>query len=115
MLERKIIIGLITSTEYLKRIRPVWESLLIESSTARILAGWCITHFDKYHKAPNKELETIFFQKADNLDKETAEEIEEDILPDLSDEYLIDNIDLDFLIPETLSYLKSQQHILCIE
>jgi len=110
MIERKIIIGLITSTDYLKKIRPIWDSMLIESSTARMLAGWAISHFDKYGKAANKEMETIFFQKAkEGLDKDIAEEIEEDILPDLSDEFVNEDFDLDYLVSETYGYLKSRQ------
>ena len=111
MIERKIIIGLIISTEYLTSVRTIWDSLLIESSTARILAKWCIDHFDKYKKAPGKDIETIFFQQVDlgNIDKEIAEEIELEILPELSDEYTAEGINLDYLIPETLDYLKSRQ------
>lgn len=113
MIERKIIIGLITSTDYLKKIRSVWDGMLLESSTARIIAGWCIDHFDKYQKAPNKELETIFFQRAEEgLDKEIAEEIEENILPSLSEEFVDNDFDLDFLVKESISYLKSRQLLL---
>ena len=111
-MERKIIIGLITSTEYLKQIRPIWDSMLIGSSSARLISNWCVSHFDKYEKAPGKEIETIFFQKVkEGLDKDVAEDIEEDILPSLSDESVDDDLDLDYLIPETLIYLKTQQHL----
>jgi len=110
MIERKIVIGLITSTEYLKRIRPLWDTLLLESSTAKMLANWAIAHYDKYKKAANKEMELIFFQKVrEGLDKEIAEEIEEDILPDLSEEYSTEDFDLEYLIAESLTYLKSRQ------
>jgi hypothetical protein len=109
MLERKITIGLITSTEYLKKIRSYWNPTLLESNTARLITGWCISHYDKYQKAPGKELETIFFQKAARLDKEVAEEIEQDILPDLSDEFTQNDIDLDYLFTETIEYLKTRQ------
>ncbi len=111
MIERKIIIGLIASTEYFKKIRPVWDSMLLQSSTARMVANWCVEYFDKYNKAPNKEIETIFFNKIEEgLDKEIAEEIEEDILPDLSDELVEDGLDLDYLIDSTFSYLKIRQY-----
>lgn len=110
MIERRIVIGLITSTDYLKKIRPVWDSMLIESSTGRMLANWAIEFFDKYGKAADQEMETIFFKKVkEGLDKEIAEEIEEDILPDLSEEYVESDIDLEVLIPETLLYLQEQQ------
>ena len=109
MIERKIIIGLIVSTEYLKRIRPIWDVMLLESSTAKLLANWAIEYYDKYKVASNKNFETIFYQKLDEgLDKDIAEEIEEDILPDLSEESQSD-FNFDYLIDETTIYLKSRQ------
>lgn len=112
MIERKIVIGLITSTEYLQKIRPIWDPMLIESSTARMLAGWAVSHFDKYNKAAGKEIESIFFKKVnEGLDKEIAEEIEEDILPDLSEESINEDFDLDYLVTETFQYFKSRQLI----
>ena len=110
MIERRIIIGLITSTKYLKKRRPAWDSMLLESSTARLLANWVIEYFDKYQKAPGKDIETIFFKKLnEGLDKETAEEIEEDILPELSDEYENTEFDLEYLVAETLNHFKTQK------
>jgi hypothetical protein len=111
MLERKIVIGLIISTPYLKKIRPLWNSALLESNTARVLSGWAVKHFDKYQKAPGKEIETIFFKRADKLDKELAEEIEQDILPDLSDEFVEEGVDVDYLFTETIEYLNTRLYI----
>ena len=113
MIERRINIGLIVSTPYIKKIRPVWDSLLLESSTARMIANWCITFYDKYQKAPGKEIENIFFEQVKgNLDKDIAEEIEEDILPELSEEFLTKGLDVEYLLKESLSYLKSRQLLL---
>src|SRR4030042_4183377 len=89
MIERKIIIGLITSTEYLKLIQKIWNIELLESPTAKRLAIWCWEYFDKYQKAPKKDIEMIFFSKlkSGKLPKDIADEIQEDILPGLSQEY----------------------------
>jgi len=62
-IERKIIIGLITSTEFSKQIQPIWNIRFIESQTAKIMSGWCLEYFDKYKKAPFKDIEGIFMQK----------------------------------------------------
>ena len=35
MIERKIIIGLITSSEYLQKIEPVWDASLLSSAAAQ--------------------------------------------------------------------------------
>jgi len=88
--------------------------MLLESFTARLLADWAFSHFKKYGKAPNKEIEAIFFKKAREgfsmvFTKEIAEEIEEDILPDLSDESVHTEFDLEYMVSETLVYLRSRQ------
>jgi DNA replication protein DnaC len=86
--ERKIIISLITNTEFTKQIRSCWNLNFIESATARKLAMWCIEFFDKYQKAPQKEIEDIYQQKLQTgkLSKEEGSDIEE-ILSGLSEQY----------------------------
>jgi RecA-family ATPase len=110
MIERKIIIGLITSTEFCKRIRDIWNQQLIESVTAKRLAQWIWEYFDKYNKAPGKDLEIIFYTKLKEtkVPKDIAEEIEQEILPGLSEEYTKEGVDLDPLIEESEKYLNSQ-------
>ncbi len=110
MIERKIITGLITSSEYCSKIKEIWNPLLIESSTAKQLSNWCWEYYDKYKKAPGKEIETIYYSKLkDNkLQKDIAEEIGEDILPGLSEEYTNEEFNLQYLIEETEKYFNSQ-------
>jgi len=116
MIERKILIGLITSTEFLKEIRPHFDPQFIESSTARLLSTWTIDYFDEYKKCPNTDIEDIFYKKLnEGLDKESAEEIENDILPDLSDEYTDEPQDIKFLIDETFTYFQKRKLLLIAE
>lgn len=112
MIERKIIIGLITSTEYLKKIKPVWDSKLMESSTAEMLAKWVFKYYSKYHKAPNTDIENIFYKKVkEGLDTEIAEDIENDILPTLSEEYTDGKIDIQTLYDDTIIHLNTQKYL----
>ncbi len=112
MIERKIIISLITSTEYLKRIRPVWDSKLMESSTGRMLANWVLKYYAKYKKAPNTDIENIFYKKVkEGLDEEIAEEIEQEILPTLSEEYTKGSIDIQTLYDDTIVHLNTQKYL----
>jgi hypothetical protein len=41
MIERKILIGLITQTEFLRQIESEWDFDYIESTTAKQLSMWC--------------------------------------------------------------------------
>jgi hypothetical protein len=86
-IERRIIIGMAISTEFLQQLQPVFEVILLESSTAKHIAGWVWEYFTKFNKAPKKDLEGIFLEKmnAGKVPKDDAEDIE-DLLGGLSDE-----------------------------
>jgi len=110
MLERKIIIGLITSTEYIQQIQHAWNDMYLESQMAKRIAGWCMEYFEQYNKAPGRNIENIYYQKLhDGLPEEIAEEIEQDILPGLSQEFEEEEINIDYLRDQTLNYFKEKQ------
>jgi hypothetical protein len=110
-IERKILIAFISSTEFIKQIRELYSPKLMASSTAKRMSSWCVAHFDQYKKAPGAEIQSIYFEKVKKgLPKDIAEEIEEDILPGLNEEYLEGQEDLVYLIDQTKLYF-SQKHI----
>jgi hypothetical protein len=110
-IERRIITDLIVSTDYLNRIKPIWNAQFLEDSSAKIIAGWCWEYFEKYKLAPGKEIESIFTEKSKNLPKATAEEMEEDILPGLSEEYEREGIyNLQYSIDRTQQYF-TERHL----
>jgi hypothetical protein len=110
MIERKIIIGLISSTEYCEKVKDIWNIQLLESAAAKLIAGWAWEYFIKYSKAPGHEIETIYYSKLKDgkIQKNLAEEIEEDILPGLSAESTEEDVNLQYLIEETEKYFSSQ-------
>ena len=111
-LERRIIIGLVVSTEYQQQIHSVWNADLLESQMAKRLAGWCTEYFEKYKKAPGRNIEGIFYQKLkEGLPKDIASEIEEDILPGLSEEYEQEQFNLSYLLDQTYTFLKERNLI----
>lgn len=110
MIERKIIIGLITNTEFLKQIQDDWNNEYLESNTARTLSLWCWEYFRKYKKAPKRNIEIIFIKKLKKgLDENFASEMEEEILPELSNEYEKETYHLDALLDETRKYFTERQ------
>jgi len=110
MIERKIIIGLVTSTEFNQQIENVWDTSLLESSTARMIAEWCTTYYAKYKKAIGKNIESLYYQKLreNKIAKDVAEEIETEILPGLSKEYEEQGINLNYLLDSTHQYLQEK-------
>lgn len=116
--ERRIIIGMIVSTEYLQAIQSAYNLRYLKSSMAKRLASWCMEYFRKYNKAPGRDIEGIFFEKLKkgNMPKEVAEEIEEDILPGLSDEYAEEHkFNFQYLLDQTRTYFKERRVAIHIE
>jgi len=111
MIERKIIIGVIVSTDFVRQIRAEIKSDLIDSAAAGMLLDWALEYFDKYNRAPGRDIEQIFYKKlaGKKIGKELAEEIEEDILPGLSGEYESTGIQLDSLLDTTREYFRTQR------
>jgi hypothetical protein len=113
MIERKIIIGLITSTEFCTKIKGIWNIRFIESIAAKQLATWCWEFYNKYNTAPNKEIESIYYEKTKDgrLQKDVAQEIEEEILPGLSEEYEKEALNVPYLLESTEKYFN-ERHLL---
>jgi hypothetical protein len=109
MQERKIIIGLITNTEYIQQITSIWNAQLLESSSARKLAGWIMEYYTKFQVAPKRDIEGIFYQKIkdNNIPKDEVEDIEE-ILQGLSDESEEEQ-NIEYLVDLTNKYFQERR------
>lgn len=111
MQERKIIIGLITSTEFIQQIITTWDIKLLESGSARKLAIWIMEYYNAFQVAPKRDIESIFYQKVkDNkIPKDEVEDIEE-ILQGLSDESEEEQ-NVDYLVDQTNKYFQERRLI----
>lgn len=110
-IERHILIGLITSTEYLHEVHETWNKKFLKSKVAQELSEWCLQHYKKYRTAPGADIEGIYFEKLrkGEIDQDFAEEIEEDILPDLSEEYeRAEKFNVQYLLDRTRSYFSER-------
>lgn len=87
--ERKILTAMITDPIFLGRVTSDWEpkSLTLASDWSNKIAGWCMDYFQRYGKAPGKEIESLFRGWADKItDKDMTKSIEQ-YLVSLSGEY----------------------------
>lgn len=117
MIERQIVIGFIVSDEFLQKVRPTWNPKILESKTAGHIASWCIEYYDEYGEAPKKKIEPIYFEKLrlGDIQESVGQEIEELILPGLSEEYTKSDFNLDYLLTETNKYIDERSLILLQE
>jgi hypothetical protein len=107
-IERKIIIGMIVSTEFLQKIQPIWNPKLIQSLTVKRISGWCLQYFSKYNKAPSKQIEIIFSRKIKSLSKDMIEDIEE-TLASVSKEYERNVYNAEYLYDQAKEYLHTRR------
>ena len=106
-IERRIIIGLIVSGEYLQKMVKVWHEDYLESAIAKLLATWCFDYYREYNEAPGREIESLYSERSRTLPDDIADEIEDDILPSLNDEYIhAGKFNVQYLIDQTLDYFK---------
>ncbi len=108
---RRIITGLIVSTEYAREIERVWNPQFIGEHTAQMIATWCFDHLHKYGEAPGSEIQSIYIDKLKaGLTKEQAEDIE-DILDGLSHEHDQGKMNIGLLLTQTKKFFK-EQHLI---
>ena len=58
--ERRIVTGMIVSKDYLDRIHKFWDSTLLESPELKMIADWCMDYYEKYNRAPDSNIESIY-------------------------------------------------------
>lgn len=106
-IERKIIIGAITSTEYLDRISQIYKKGYLESTEAELVFSWCLEYYEQCGKAPLKDLDLLYETKAAQIQDEAQAEFIEGILDSLSNEYSEqEEVDIDYLLLKTVEYFQ---------
>jgi len=112
-IERKIVTAMITSTEFLTEITPLYSQYKynpLSLSWASIIADWCIEYFDKYKKAPESIIEDIFHSKIKTIRDNTQIELIETFLSGLSREHEDENVKINvpYLVDESEKHFRSQ-------
>jgi len=70
--ERQLLIGLITSDTFIKKILPVYEHDYLDSLSVKTMAGWAFEYYKAYGKAPGLHIQDIFNEKKKRLKEEEA-------------------------------------------
>ena len=58
--ERRILIALVVSSEFLAQAERVLDLELIDSELFRVVADWCLNYHRSYGKAPVQHVEDMF-------------------------------------------------------
>ncbi len=105
--ERRMTTGMVMSTKYLKRLKPIYDEELLTIEYAKYVAKWCLEYLEKYDEAPGSEIQNIYSRKIRDGLKEEMAELIGDFLESISDEFeKDDNFNVDHLFDESEEYLK---------
>ena len=103
---RKILIGLITNKEFVKRyINMFPKGLFLGEIGAGVVEKWCFKYFNKYGEAVGRNIQHAYNKAVENktLGKDELEFIEL-LLTSLSNEYDNNSSSVDYLIDEAVDY-----------
>jgi len=86
-LARRILTGMIVDKVVLGHVAAVWDKELFKSKWCNLVAGWCVSYFERYNKPPGSAIESRFESWASKgRDKDTVKLVEK-FLATLSEEY----------------------------
>jgi len=109
--ERRIVIGMVVSTDYLGRIHRLWKPSLLSSPELKTVAEWCIEYFREFGEAPDRNIEALYMERLQRsqLSKTEAEYIAL-LLESLSDEYGREGLfNSAYLYDRTIQHLKAME------
>lgn len=85
--ERKILIGMIVDSTVLARISTKWEKEIFKSKWANLIGKWCVNYFEKYGKAPLRQIESLFHSWEETARNKDDARLIEKFLEQLSNQY----------------------------
>ncbi|MCP4373527.1 MAG: hypothetical protein GY797_36300 [Deltaproteobacteria bacterium] len=106
--EKRIVTGMIVSTEFLDAIKPIYSLDYFTNSYLKTVAEWCDIFYEEYEKAPFKHIKDVFEAESHYLDENDVEMIET-LLGDLDDKYDEGEINLRYWVDSANDYFRSRE------
>lgn len=106
--EKRIVIGLIVSTQFNELITPIYSDDYFVNSYLKTLAEWSRAFFEEYKKAPFKHIQDIYNDHAHTLEENDSEMIGT-LLEDLSEKYDAEEINLDYWFDCAKEYIRGRE------
>lgn len=121
-MDKKILIGMIVSTNFCLEISRKINVKYFRTDYSRKIAKWILDYFKKYKIAPSKHIKDIFETEEEKLKEEEADLIKR-FLKELSNRYeeekdditIENNINVPYLMDQTIEYFKERSLIICKE
>lgn len=84
--EKMVLTGFIVSTDFIHKVKPLYNKRAMSSKWARIITDWCLEYYDEFHKAPREAIRDIYDCERAKLTPEDADLVKKH-LASLSDEF----------------------------
>jgi hypothetical protein len=109
-IERKIVIGMIVSSSFLRNIIDIYQPDFFTGDYAKTVSKWCVEYYRKYKKAPGTNIEQVYLNQISKGLNEELSILISKFLSSISTEYeQTESFDSDFLLDEAISYFKKQK------
>lgn len=105
--EREIITGLIVSDSFCTQVLPISKYEFFKLDYARPVVRWINEYYERYNCAPKKDLQKIYDDKSQRIDKSLAENIEF-LLEKASSNHEVKNFDSLYQVDQAKKYFKER-------
>lgn len=107
--EKDLLIGLITSDRFCREICPVLDPRFLEVEYTRIVSGWIKQFYQKFKKAPGKDILKLYRAHCEEIRDEDLQENVLSFIEKVCKDYdNLKNFNDDFALQETIKYLKTR-------
>lgn len=107
-----VLIGMILSDEVLNKAAAMYREGLFRVSFADTVAGWCMDFQRQYRRCPGRDIERLYYQRAESLPEEEADLIAK-LLSKLSQEYeRADKLNISYIMDVMVRLFKAN-HVRC--
>lgn len=108
--ERKLVIAMIVSKEFIARCRSALDPEYFSASHFKRIVSWCAKYYDRYKEAPQENIESIFHGWQEKGKAKEAEiEAVSDLLESLSGEYESQQLNVPFLVDMMNEFLVEKR------
>lgn len=112
--EKKIAIGMITDDTFISTIAPITDVNYFLLEYLKPIIRWSVKYYESYNKAPGRDIQFIFEEKAKNMEEEFLTSIES-FLFKLSDIYETTAFNSAYQIDLAKTYFKERAYRIKIE
>lgn len=112
--ERDLITGLIISDKFCQELLPIIKGKHFETEYARVIFGWVLDYYSKFRESPKKNIIKLYRSKVDTISDDSLLDNLLKFVEKLYENYENTTFNEDFLLTESIKYLKKRE-LICLQ